>query len=309
MKTTPKDFFLWAAAMIALYVSVFSFVSLMFEYINRAFPDPALDYYVDPYSGVIRFAIASLAVLFPVFLGLMYVIRRDIARTAEKKDLWVRRWALHLTLFVAGATIVIDLVTLLNTYLGGDLTMRFGLKVLIVLLIAVGGFLHFLADLRGYWIAAPKKATMIGLGAGLLVVITIASGFFIMGTPAQVRLYRIDAEKTSQLQDIQWQIVNYWQQQEKLPVALSELNDEISGYRVPVDPETGEAYVYELVSPLSFKLCATFNAESQNVNQADLVRPVPGGDLMSDSWWHEAGEQCFTRTIDPTRYPTYPTKP
>ena len=38
-KVTPKDFFLWAGAMLSLYVSVFSLLSLIFSYIDRAFPD------------------------------------------------------------------------------------------------------------------------------------------------------------------------------------------------------------------------------------------------------------------------------
>lgn len=309
MKTTPKDFFLWAGAMLALYISVFSFVGLMFEYINRAFPDP-LAYYTDPYSGVIRFAIASLVVLFPVFLILMNLIRRDIALMPEKKDIWVRRWALTLTLFVAGATIVIDLVTLLNTYLGGDLTTRFGLKVAVVLLVAVVVFLHFLADLRGYWITTPGRARMVGIGAGILIIATIVGGFFIMGTPAQVRLYRFDSEKVNDLQNIQYQIVNYWQQKQKLPVSLSDLADPISGYHIPTDAQNNTPYEYEATGSLSFKVCATFNAESQQATGADLTRPtVPmGKGDISDSWWHEAGHTCFDRTIDPERYPPY-TKP
>ena len=137
-KTTPKDFFLWAGAMVALYVSVFSLITLLFEYTNYAFPD-ALDYYVDPYSGSIRFAMASLIVLFPIFLLLMRLIRNDIVRSPEKRDLWIRRWALYLTVFVAGAAIAIDLITLINYFLGGDLTTRFALKVVIVLLGCRGG--------------------------------------------------------------------------------------------------------------------------------------------------------------------------
>src|SRR3989338_10747565 len=90
-KVTPKDFFLWAGAMVALYGSVISFIALLFEYINHSFPDP-LDYYVDPYSGSIRFAMASLIVLVPVTILLMRFIRSDIARESIKSELWVRRW-------------------------------------------------------------------------------------------------------------------------------------------------------------------------------------------------------------------------
>ena len=116
-KVTPKDFFLWAGAMIALYGSVISFITLLFQYINHSFPDP-LDYYVDPYSGGIRFAMASLIVLVPVTIFLMRFIRNDIARESIKNELWIRRWALVLTVFVAGAAVVGDLITLVNYFLG-----------------------------------------------------------------------------------------------------------------------------------------------------------------------------------------------
>src|SRR3990167_2257901 len=104
-KVTPKDFFLWAGAMVALYGSVISFITLLFQYINHTFPDP-LDYYVDPYSGGIRFAMASLIVLVPVTILLMRYIRKDIMNEPSKGELWVRRWALVLTVFVAGAAVV-----------------------------------------------------------------------------------------------------------------------------------------------------------------------------------------------------------
>jgi hypothetical protein len=63
-----------------------------------------------------------------------------------------------LTLFIAALTGLIDLITLINTFLGGEITTRFGLKVAIVLLIAIGVFLHFLADLKGYWIVTSKSS-------------------------------------------------------------------------------------------------------------------------------------------------------
>lgn len=313
MKTTPKDFFLWIAAMIALYVSMFSFLALTFEYINRAYPD-ALSYYVDPYSGPIRFAMAALAVFFPAFLGLMYVIRRDMLAHPAKKDLWIRRWALYLTLFIAGITVAVDLVTLINYYLGGEVSVRFGFKVAMVLLVAVGGFLHFLADLRGYWIEEPKRAQFVGVGALVLVIGTIAAGILIMGTPGQVRLYRFDDQKVSDLTNIEWQLVSYWQQNGKLPVALDQLRDSISGNTVPLDPQSGLSYTYTPLAKSSFKLCAAFNADTQNVTANQLTMPAsprsaPGRDLGTDSWWHAAGNTCFTRTIDPVRYPVNPKTP
>ncbi len=307
-KVGPKDFFLWAAAMVALYVSVVSLLALFFDYINVAFPD-ALNSYVDPYSSGIRFAIASLIVMFPMYLLLMHFIRRDIARSPEKKNLWIRRWALVLTIFVAGLALVIDLITLINTFLGGDLTTHFVLKVVLVLLVMCAGLMHFLADFWGYWDINPSYARSVAIAVSVLVVATILSGLLIIGTPGEVREYRFDDEKVSDLQSIQSEIVGYWQTEDKLPATLSDLNDSLGSFTVPVDEQTGAGYAYATTSALSFKLCATFNAPTQPDSPtiaSEPVIPSPAGagqDLETDSWYHGAGTTCFSRTIDPKRYP------
>lgn len=307
-RVTPKDFFLWAGAMISLYVSVVSFLALFFDYINVAFPD-TLTAYTDPYSTGIRLAIASLVVIFPVFLILMYLIRRDIARHHEKKNIWVRRWALVLTIFVAGATLIIDLVTLINTYLNGELTNHFVLKVAVVFLVMACGLMHFLADMWGYWDQKPRYARSVSIAVAILVVVTVAAGFLIIGTPGQVRLYRFDDQKVSDLETIQSQIVGYWQSDGVLPADLADLNDSISGYTVPTDEQTGAPYGYKAFGTYSFQLCADFNAQTQPDSPSLATLPVPesvGGsvqDLAQDSWYHAAGHVCFARTINPNRYP------
>lgn len=310
LKVGPKDFFLWAGAMIAFYVSVFSFISLFFSYIDTAFSDP-LNYSYDPYSSGMRSAIASLIVLFPLFLLLMRLIRKDIQAEPRKSELWVRRWALVFTVFVAGFTITGDLVTLINYFLGGDLTTRFVFKVLVVLLVASGGLMHFLADIWGYWIDHSRYARTIGWATCLLIVVSIAAGFLIMGTPGQIRLYRFDDQKVSDLQSIQYNVITYWQQHGTLPSSLTDLADPMSGYVVPLDPQNGESYSYSAKGPFTFELCATFNALTQNDSpNMPRMNAVPvnssggeGVDLGTLGWLHTEGENCFVRTIDPARYP------
>jgi hypothetical protein len=131
-KTTAKDFFLWAGAMVSFYWSVIAFILLMFDYINYAMPNP-LSYYSDPYQSSIPYDMASIIVLFPIYLVLMWCIRRDIRLDASRQDIWVRRWLIIFTLFVAGVTVAIDLIVLLTTFLRGEeLTAAFLLKVLVV---------------------------------------------------------------------------------------------------------------------------------------------------------------------------------
>ena len=309
-KVTPKDFFLWAGAMIALYASVVAFVTLFFSYINFAFPDPLQYYTSDPYSGGASYQMATLLVLFPVYLFLMWVIRRDASRDVTRLEIWIRRWALVLTLFIAGATLAGDLITLIMYFFNGDVTLRFLLKVLIVLLVALAGFMHFFADMRGYWAQYPSRLRSIAYATSVLVIGSIVAGFFIIGTPWQAREYRFDEERINSLQQIQSQIVYYWQGKQQLPSTLADLTDTIGGFVAPVDQQTGQPLTYERTGELSFKLCATFSAPTQQ-SAASRAYPVATTPYAmekgppADSWHHDAGEQCFTRTIDPALYPPF----
>ncbi len=318
-KTTPKDFFLWAGATVAFYWSVIAFIFLIFDYINYTFPNALTYYPADPYQSGISYEMASIIVLLPLYMWLMKIIRADMSRDTSRKEIWVRRWALILTLFVAGVAIVVDLITLLTTFLNGEeLTTAFLLKVLVIFLVAVGVFMHFIADLRGYWDMFPLRKRAVGIGVAILAVGAIIAGFFIVGTPAQARLARFDAQKVSDLQNIQSQITYYWQAKQKLPAVITDLNNSLSYGPLPVDMQTGESYVYQTTGALSFKLCATFNAQSRgNQNTYSETRavmpeaPMPAQEktalsvkgMMQDNWQHGSGQVCFDRTIDPSFYP------
>jgi hypothetical protein len=305
-KTTPKDFFLWAGAMITLYGSVIAFINLLFVYINYAFPDALNTYYYgSPYDNGFSYWMAAFIVFGAACIVLLRVIHSTIAQDATRAEIWVRRWALYLTLFIAGVTILGDLIALLNVFLGGgDITTRFLLKVAVVLLVSGGAFMHFLADLKGYWSVQPMRANTVAAAVGLVGVLTVAAGFLIIGTPWEARHYRFDAQKISDLQGIQSQIVTYWQQKQKLPASLAALNDPLSYYSVPTDPQNKENYEYQVTGEKSFRLCATFNSTADMSGKYGRTVPMmPGEYGTQDNWQHAAGRVCFERTIDPERYP------
>src|SRR3989344_561627 len=249
---------------------------------------------------------ASLIVLLPIYMLLMWFIRKDAVRDPSRNAIWVRRWALILTLFVAGTTIAVDLIMLLPTFLNGEaLTLAFVLKVVVIFVVALKCFLYFIADLKGYWERFPMRKRMADVGIGVAAVIVIVAGFFIVGTPAQARLARFDEQKVSDLQNIQYQIINFYQAKQKLPGVITDLNNSLDFGSIPVDPQSGEPYVYKPGEGLSFELCADFNKESRTnrglyENQGLYeTRPmavpavVGGKGMLQDNWQHSAGSVCF----------------
>lgn len=305
-KTTPKDFFLYLAAAITLYISSGSLLALLFEVINSAFPDALNPVYYGGFSNPgIRWAVASLVIIFPLYLFLSWFIRKDVVAHVEKAHIAIRRWFIYFTLFAAGAAVVIDLVTLLNTFLGGEITIRFTLKVLAVLIVAGTVFAYYLYDLRRTDRGDAHVRVSFVWGAAAVVLASIVGGFIVMGSPTAQRDFRFDEQRVSALQSIQWQVINYWQTKAKLPSALSDLQDDITGFRVPTDPTTGAVYEYTTGAPLSFEVCATFVRETpKSAVMKDY--PILPSDAygVSENWKHGAGRTCFTRVIDPDKFPS-----
>ena len=174
--TTPKDFFLHLGATIALYASAIALMNLAFETINRALPDALANYFS---ANSIVWPISMLIVLVPVLYVIEWLIGRDISKMVEKRDVWIRRWRIYLTLFLTGATIAGDLIVLINTYLNGEISSRLIYKVLIVLIVSAVIFAYYLLE-RIADSPRNKKWKMILAGLGIILVIAgIVSGFII----------------------------------------------------------------------------------------------------------------------------------
>ena len=314
VKNLPRDVFLHLLSIITLVTSAISLGVLIFQYINVYIPDIISDPYFSKsaYLSSMRFSLATLIIVFPVFIWVVRFLKRDINKFPEKRDLKIRKWLLYLTLFAAALVIMGDLVALLRSYLEGELSQRFTLKVLAILFIAGSIFVHYLYELRekelGWkWIKAFDWLVVI------VVLVGIVSGFFIAGTPKNQRLVRLDERRISDLQTIQWQIINYWQRKEVLPPTLNELMDPISGFVLPRDPANGGLYEYKAITNLMFELCASFDTTTSAAGDQSLpmmAKPVPVGygpdynrlDSVG-AWDHQEGRVCFKRDIDPQLYP------
>jgi hypothetical protein len=143
-----RDAFLYLVLFGTLYIFAFNLGSLAFEFINRAFPDPAFQRNVALAAQNMRWSIAALIVATPVFLFVSSLVRRAIRQAPATRGSKVRRWLTYVTLTVASGILIGDFITLVFNVLAGELSARFLLKVATVAAIAGTGFFYYLWDLR-----------------------------------------------------------------------------------------------------------------------------------------------------------------
>lgn len=145
---SARDAFLYVVMFATLVLSAYSLGDLLFELINRAYPDPAEFRYQQPMLYAVRWSLASLIVGFPVFLLVSWFIARAVAANPMKRASKIRRQVTYVMLFIGGSILIGDVISLVYSLLGGELTTRFILKVLTVAAIAGSIFVYYLLDLR-----------------------------------------------------------------------------------------------------------------------------------------------------------------
>lgn len=298
-QSTARDVFMYLLVVVVLAMSATSLGMLLFDMVNIYMPDPIRPVCAyDGCAGAVNTEVAILLIAFPVLVWAWRFLQRDLKANPGKSDLWVRRWLLYLTLFVSSIASIIDLIFLVSNWLNGELTLQFFLKVLVVLGIAAATFYYFLQELRQNRRGKQRHVARLSV---LVVVLALAAGIY-TSAPWEARDRANDRDRVFALQNIQSEIVNFWQAKGRTPTTLPELNDPLRGFTVPTDPETGEAYEYSRKGSATFTLCATFTTASRG-SSSSVDRPYPVGDLYGSNWDHEIGRTCFERTIDPQLYP------
>ena len=308
-KSTPRDVFTYLLVTVTLYAAIVSFTALVFSYIDVLYPD-LLNFCYTCSLDQIRWSSSVLIVVFPVFLFIFSHLRKEYLASPEKREIRARKWLVYLTLFLSAVTVIVDLIVLIFNFYSGDLTTKFLLKTLVILAVAAAVFWYYIRDIREGSINSQKTKTIAWV-TSLVILIAIIGGFFIVGSPAAQRERRFDEQRVYDLQNIQSTIAySYYTSKQKLPASLDGLRNDISGFMVPVDPQTGQSYQYRIIGQLSFELCADFKTSGQESAMSKYSMPaaIERGPLVQgqQNWQHGIGRVCFSRTIDPDFFKPQP---
>ena len=116
----------------------------------------------------------------------------------------------------------------------------------------------------------------------LVAALAVAVGLLLIGSPAHIRVLRLDEQRVSELTSLANSIASYRRSHNKLPDKLEELAQ--SAFWLPTLRHG--PYEYRPTGTFTYQLCADFGAASDDF-------PPPADRLAP--WAHSRGHFCFTR--------------
>jgi hypothetical protein len=292
---SAREAFVYLVTFLCLYISAYHFGKLLFSFIDLAVKDVLnANEIVSPKD--VRLSLAALIIAFPLYVWLTVRMAKKVSNDPEMKDSMVRKWLTYVTLFFTTGAIITVLISLFYNMLNGELTLRFLLKVLVVLFIA--------ASIFGYYLIPKitKKVFSERVFIGIIIATTATAvliGFFINRSPFQERMMKVDEQRTYDLQRIVGAVDFFYLQNRRLPVSLDEITDRYGAdvVRSTNDPLSGEPYEYRATGDFSYEVCATFNFPSPVAERfpriyAGTLRIPPS--ITAGPWQHAAGRACFS---------------
>lgn len=250
---TPKEFGFELGIFVSLFTSIVALVNIVFAAIDKKFPDIlAVDNYYG-YTGAmsedIRIAVAVIVVAFPVYLFLVWMRARYLRANVNRAILPAMKYQNYITIFFSIVFIIGTLITVVYSYIGGEISSANGLKALLVFVLSIALFVYYYVSLKRDYSKSSSLSTVLIVISLALVFGAVFYSVSVLGSPAQVRKMRIDDKRLTDLSSIQQQILSYWQQKRVLPESTEAFSADGlgSGMIIPKDPVSKEAYAYKVI--------------------------------------------------------------
>lgn len=292
-KNNAKFAFWYMLSLVALIFMALSTGQVIFQIINKFIADFSNGYAHSFDSGILKFAISSLIISIPLY----YIITHQIEKSLEKKELdkdsGVRRWLTYFILFVSSVVIIVWLIATINSFLGGELTSKFLLKTLTVIVISGLVFSYYLYDIRRDETGKSNNIIKTYLIVSLILTFgSLIAAFFVVESPSEARARRHDYEVLNNFTQIDSTITNYYSEKKVLPENLDQLKGQTPYINAAAlkDPKTGANYEYKKIGDKEYELCATF--ETDNTLAGDTQDYA-----YTDRWPHASGYQCLHQKV------------
>ena len=163
----------------------------------------------------------------------------------------------------------------------------------------------------------PQPGSVL-FGVSVTVVLaSVGAGLFLLGSPKEERVRRMDDRRVADLQGIAVSTDLYWTRHSRLPASLEDLSAEPGVSISTGDPVSAEPYGYHPMDDARYEVCASFERESVvtsreaaitspivqescqlcplrgSVGATQVGVPIAAHIQLRNLWTHDSGRQCF----------------
>ena len=290
-----RDAFLYLLSVIALGTWTWSLGSLFYSIIDLYFPPVNGLGHPLPTRSSVSMEMAGILVAFPLYLLVMRGMAKAAASNPERLLSGVRKWLTYIALLIAAGILLGDVVAFLAWLLRGDLTLRFVLQVITLLVLAGGVMRYYLTMLRDE--VPPDRHNRIFAALAAVAVVTgLSLGSTWTGSPIRQPAFARDERRLQDIAMITREVAQRWSRRD--PSIEFVMPQDLAGTAqgTPLaanisDPLTRRPYEYVPGSGMHYTLCAVFE------------EPTPGGFFADAAWRHPKGKACFQfNAMEPTLY-------
>ncbi|MFH1545971.1 MAG: DUF5671 domain-containing protein [Patescibacteria group bacterium] len=218
-----KHVFFYLVAFSALGFVATAIGQVVFQLINHTIVETTPSFSGDYSQSVLRFALSALIIAAPIYYLATRKINSELAQGKLDSDSAIRRWLTYFAIFIASAVAIGDLIFTLNSFLAGELTLKFLLKAATIFAI-VGGFGgYYFYDLKRKDFARDVRIRTFGFVFLTVVLACLVTAFTLVDSPFRARELREDSERVSELQQISYAITESYRQNSALPQNLDTL--------------------------------------------------------------------------------------
>lgn len=144
-----RDAFYYLINFITLGFWTVALGQIWYVLIARWVPDAAAyDYRQINLRDQISWQAATVIVAFPIFAFVHYLIRKQLALRPDMYESAVRKWLTYIALVFAALVVLTDGVWFTNALLRGEITVRFILDSIVLLVLGGGVFAYYLATIN-----------------------------------------------------------------------------------------------------------------------------------------------------------------
>jgi len=143
-----RDAFYYLLNFITLGFWTVALGQIFYRLIGYWIPDPAADKFYGSLRDDVAWQAATVIVAFPVFLYVHSLIQRELHNRTDLYYSGIRRWLTYLALVIAAIVLLGDAAWVIEALIRGELTLRFILESVVLLVIGGGVFLYYLRTME-----------------------------------------------------------------------------------------------------------------------------------------------------------------